>query len=98
MLPPCLGNLKLHIKRASYVSYIFRHANNLQLDLEPSSLHGWTGTCVQWMEVHFPTNIHSVLITANSGNETKEAEDESDDDCEEVEEEDDRDVELDDFS
>ena len=34
VLPPCFGNLELHLKRSNYVAYIFRYANRLQLDLE----------------------------------------------------------------
>ena len=54
MLPPCNGNLVLHLKRSNYVAYIFQHANDLHLDLDLPSLHGWGETSVQWMDEYFP--------------------------------------------
>ena len=42
MLPPCFGNLELHLKRSNYVAYVFRHANRLQFNLDQPSLHGWS--------------------------------------------------------
>ena len=93
MLPPCLSNLKLHIVRSNYVAYIFRHASDLQLNLEPASLHGWNGTEVQWAEEYFPSNIQSVLVIAN---ENVEEEESNEDDV--AGEGDDLDVELQDFS
>ena len=104
MLPPCLGNLSLHLKRSNYVAYIFRHSNNLQLNLEPPSHHGWSDTCVEWMKEHFPSDIHSVLISENQTKKESEEEvfedeeEDLDEDGVEVDEEDDRDVELEDFS
>ena len=50
MLLPCFGNLELHLKRSNYVTYIFRHANRLQLNLDQPSLHGWVETSVRWMD------------------------------------------------
>ena len=65
MLPPCFGNLELHLKRSNYVAYIFRHANRLQLNLDQPSLHGWSETPFRWMDEYFPNDSHAVLITAN---------------------------------
>ena len=93
MLPPCFGNLELHLERSNYVAYIFRHANRLQLNLGQPSLHGWGKTSVRWMDEYFPNDIHVVLITANE-KEGEEVREEGDD----IEEEDDFDVELDNFS
>ena len=93
MLPPCFGNLELQSKRSNYVAYIFRHANRLQLNLDQSSLHGWSKTAVRWMDEYFPNDIHVVLITANE-EEGEDKQEEGD----AIEEEDDTDVELEDFS
>ena len=93
MLPPCFGNLELHSKRSNYVACIFRHANRLQLNLDQSSLHGWSKTAVRWMDEYFPNDIRAVLITANE-EEGEDEQEEGDD----IEEEDDTDVELEDFS
>ena len=41
VLPPCKNNLKYHIIRSNYVAYIFRHANQLVLDIEKAENHGW---------------------------------------------------------
>ena len=80
MLPPCQKNLRHHIIRSNYVAYMFRHANNLHLNLEASSLHGWSGTSITWTEEHFPSDIHTVLLSAN---EQEDEEDQFDDldDC-----------------
>ena len=41
LMPPCSSNLRYHIMRANYVAYIFRHAGQLQMDLESPDGHGW---------------------------------------------------------
>ena len=93
MLPPCFGNLELHLKRSHYVAYIFQHANRLQLNLDQACLHGWSKISVQWMDEYFPNDIHAALITAYE-EEGKDKQEEGDD----IEEKDDADVELEDFS
>ena len=84
--------MKLHIVRSNYVAYIFRHASELCMNLEPPSLHGWMGTAVQWTNKHFPTDIHSVLVTANERGEEEELISDND-----IDEEDNLDIDFEDF-
>ena len=51
------------------------------------------GTAVQWTNEHFPTDIHSVLVTANERGEEEELISDND-----IDEEDDLDIEFEDFS
>ena len=32
-MPPCAANLRLHIARSAYVAYIYRNADQLELDV-----------------------------------------------------------------
>lgn len=45
LLPPCSVNLHLHTRRTNYVENIYKKANNLMMNLEDPSLHGWNNEC-----------------------------------------------------
>ena len=96
MLPPCHGNLMLHLKRANYVAYIFKHANQLILNLDTPENHGWEGNSTQWMTEYFPSNINDILVDANEVVE-EEDDDEEEDESYDIEEEDDADIEVEDY-
>ena len=98
MLPPCQGNLMLHLKRANYVAYNMRHSCELRPIKEEYSHHGWTeDERPVWVESLLPDNVENVLIEQEGTQ--NDADDESDlDDDEEIHEFDDDDISLEDFS
>ena len=42
MLSPCTGNLKFHLRRSNYVAFIYRHSDQLLLNLPAIEDYGWT--------------------------------------------------------
>ena len=97
MLPPCQGNLMLHLKRANYVAYNMRHSCELRPIKEDYSHHGWTedGRPV-WVESLLPDDVENVLIEQEGTQ--NDADDESYLDEEEIHEFDDDNISLEDFS
>ena len=65
MLPPCFANFRLHLQRSNYVAFIMRNANQLELNLQPHSQHGWAEGSITWVNEYFPKEIEDVLFTAN---------------------------------
>ena len=41
LLPSCASNLNLHTKRANYIARIYKQANNLVMNLDELTCHGW---------------------------------------------------------
>ena len=64
------------------------------MDLQPSSLHGWQDSKIQWTDEYFPTDISDVLLNAEKSPENDDIDDLSGD----VDENDDADVYLEDFN
>ena len=63
MLPPCFQTYEFHL---NYVAFMLRNANQLQLNLQSPSQHGWTKCSVtQWMTEYFPRDIEDILSTEN---------------------------------
>lgn len=82
MLPPCVGNLLLHIKRSRYVAYIYKHAHQLMLNLPSIEEHGWSadGETI-WMEECLPEEYNELLVSAEQANvENDENGDDDEDD------------------
>ena len=49
LLPPCKGNLNLHISRAIYVANMYVNAIRLHMCLDDPVYHGWSqDDTVQW--------------------------------------------------
>ena len=94
LLPPCFRNFKFHLERSNYVAYIFKHADQLIMDLQSSLLHGWHDGKFQWTDEYFPTDITDALLNAEKSSEN----DELDDLSGYVDENDDADVCLEDFN
>jgi hypothetical protein len=95
MLPPCQGNLVLHLKRANYVAYNMLHSCELRPIKEDYSHHGWTEDGRP--ESLLPDDIENVLMEQEGTQ--NDADDESDlDDDEEIHEFRDDDISLEDFS
>ena len=90
LMPPCSSNLRYHIMRANYVAYIFRHAGQLQMDLESPDGHGWNADGnVVWSDICYPQEIDALLAATDSENSS----------CPDDEEyENDLDVEIEDVS
>ena len=94
VLPPCKNNLKYHIIRSNYVAYIFRHANQLVLDIEKAENHGWNEEGkVCWSDERYPEEVSDFLLKKEHGgedslsdNDDSESyfEDDIDDDVEDV--------------
>ena len=70
LMPPCSSNLRYHIMRANYVAYIFRHAGQLQMDLEsPHDGHGWNADGnVVWSDICYPQEIDALLAATDIKN------------------------------
>ena len=77
LLPPCYRNYTFHLKRTNYISYIFKHAHVLVMNIESSSLHGWDGADVQWTEDCHPPDITDILIEAEKNTEEEEESDDT---------------------
>ena len=90
LLPPCSSNLLLHIQRANYVAYIYRQADQLQLDLDSPTRHGWNAEgSVVWDDTIYPDDVAELLLNADSEEmdaqtSESESEDEFDDDIEDI--------------
>ena len=55
--------------RANYVAYIFRHAGQLQMDLESPDGHGWNADGnVVWGDICYPQEIDALLAATDSEN------------------------------
>ena len=90
----CKNNLKYHIARSNYVAYIFRHANQLVLDIEKAENHGWNEEGkVCWSDECYPEEVSDFLLEKEHGgvdslsdNDDSESyfEDDIDDDVEDV--------------
>ena len=94
VLPPYKNNLKYHIIRSNYVAYIFRHANQLVLDIEKAENHGWDEEGkVCWSNECYPEEVSDFLLEKEHGGEDSLSdnndsesyfEDDIDDDVEDV--------------
>ena len=40
LMPPCQKNLAFHCKRANYIAYMYKHADELILEMESPEKHG----------------------------------------------------------
>ena len=83
LLPPCKGNLQLHISRANYVANIYVNAIRLNMCLDDPEDHGWKSDgAVEWIEDCFPDNVSQVLrdCELNENNSEIDDDDEEDDD------------------
>ena len=71
-LPPFPENLKLHMRRASYVARIFNSANMLQMDLDSPFQHGWNkNLATVWSDIAFPEDISDMFFVMDERNVTK---------------------------
>ncbi len=67
LLPPCKENLQYHIMRSNYVSYIFRHADQLILDVMDPASHGWdSDRKVIWSDECYPQNVAEFLLDGDA--------------------------------
>ena len=77
MLPSCQENLKLHIRRANYVTTIFSSANMLQMDFDSPLEHGWyQNLATVRSNIAFPEDISDMFFVVGERNDY-ENEDES---------------------
>ena len=69
MLPPCLENLKLHMRRANYVARISNSANMLQMSLNSLLKHGWDeNLATVWSNAVFPEDISDMFFILDERN------------------------------
>ena len=62
-LPPCYGNLRLHIDRACYVPNMFHESRRLMMFLDDPVEHGWNlNIKVKWREKNFPDDLSNYLF------------------------------------
>ena len=83
-----------YIIRSNYVAYIFRHANQLVLDIEKAENHGWDEEGkVCWSDECYPEEVSYFLLEKEHGGEDSLSdnddsksyfEDDIDDDVEDV--------------
>ena len=95
MLPPCVGNLKLHIQHNNFLSYIYRHANELLLNLPSIEEHRWNsqgGTI--WMSECMPADYAQYVLREIEDEEEEEKDDSDQDD---PDDEDDYDIDENNF-
>ena len=80
-LPPCATNLQMHVKRANYVSNIYKHANRIMMELDDSVNHGWdkTGQAI-WSKDPYPVDIADLLLNTRVDDEEDTRYDTNDDD------------------
>ena len=70
VLPPCKKNLKYHIIQSNYVAYIFRHANQLVLDIEKAENHRWDEEGkICWSDECYPEEVSDFLLEKEHGGE-----------------------------
>ena len=64
LLPPYKENLRYHIMRSNDVAYIFRHADQLILDLMDPANHGWDKERkIVWSNECYPQMYPSYCLT-----------------------------------
>ena len=62
-VPPCFSSLYLQIKRANYVSKIWKSTATPQLSLPPMEEHGWNAHgSIMWITETYPENVSELLI------------------------------------
>ena len=65
LLPPCQVNLIYHCHRSNYVAYLFRHAEEINIDLESPTLHRWTEDMgMKWADECIPSDIAEQLFSS----------------------------------
>ena len=63
LLPPYASNLNLHRNGANYIPRIFKKTNNLMMNLDDPTCHGWDGNFqAVWDENPFPEDFSELLI------------------------------------
>jgi len=79
LLPPCKTSLKMHILRANYQSYIWKHAHIAKVKLPKAVGYGWKRTDdgspdVKWTTGPlFPPEMLDKLETIEGGDESEES-------------------------
>ena len=74
LLPARTSDLNLHKKRANHIARIYKQANNLMMNLDDQTCHGWDGNYqAVWDENPFPEDLSELLI--------EEEKDDDDDDA-----------------
>ena len=79
-LPPCSGNLSLHIKRSNYVALMYRKSTELVMNLPDTKHHGWDAQGnVTWMPDLLPMEYQQyVLSDLNISEEEHDDDDDND--------------------
>ena len=75
-VPSCFSSLYLQIKRANYVSKIWKSTATPQLSLPPMEKHGWNADgSIMWITETYPENVSELLINDedDSGSESESA-------------------------
>ena len=68
LLPPCKSVLRLHIKRANTVAYLWRNASIPTIEFPSLTENGWATTGdSEWIEEAFPAEVED-LITRDQDN------------------------------
>ena len=58
LLPPWASNLNFNTRRSNYIARIYKHANNLMINLDGPTCHGWDGNYqVVWDKNPFPEDL-----------------------------------------
>ena len=70
MLPPCLENLNLHMRKANYLARISNSANMLQMNRNSLLKHGWDENfATVWSNAVFPEDISDMFFILDERND-----------------------------